>query len=117
MARHNDDGRAAETLAAQHLARHGLTVIERNWRARGGELDLVCRDGATLVFVEVRLRKSARYGGALESIGASKRNRLIAAAEQYLAQHPAGACRFDVVLLNAVAGGRVEWIRDAFDAG
>ncbi|MBL8472912.1 MAG: YraN family protein [Rhodocyclaceae bacterium] len=116
MAKHNDDGRAAENLAAQHLTRQGLVVVERNWRARGGELDLVCRDGATLVFVEVRLRANAAYGGALESIGATKRRRLISAAEQYLTQYPAHQCRFDVVLLDGVEGRRIEWIRDAFDA-
>ena len=106
-------GAAAEELAARHLARQGLKIIERNYRCRGGEIDLVCRDGATLVFVEVRLRSSRSFGGAAASITSAKQRRLIRAAGHYLAGKPLPSCRFDAVLLD---GQNVEWVRNAFDA-
>ena len=109
----NSAGSDAEELAARHLARQGLQVIERNYRCRGGEIDLVCRDGATLVFVEVRLRFSRSFGGAAASITPAKQQRLIRAAGHYLAGKPMPACRFDAVLLD---GQNIEWIRNAFDA-
>ena len=126
MANNNTDGARAEALAATYLARHGLRVITRNFRVRGGEIDLVCRDGATLVFVEVRLRRNAGFGGAAASITATKRRRLVLAARHYLARTPEAPCRFDCVLLSGLgdsfaAGGNacdsgIEWIRDAFAA-
>src|SRR6476646_10229335 len=94
------DGPAAETAALAFLERHGLELVERNWRCRFGEIDLVLRDGATLVFVEVRLRKDSRFGGAAESIDWHKRNRLLAAARLYLMRCPNAKCRFDAVLLR-----------------
>jgi putative endonuclease len=109
----NASGSEAEELAARHLARHGLSIVARNYRCRGGEIDLVCRDGGTLVFVEVRLRTNRNFGGAAASITAAKRQRLIRAAGHYLAGKPLPACRFDVVLLD---GQEMEWIRNAFDA-
>ncbi len=109
------DGQRAEALAARFLERHGLAVLERNVRCRGGELDLVCRDGATLVFVEVRLRRNAAYGGAGASITARKQQRVVLAARHYLAAHrdDERACRFDCVLLD---GATISWLRDAFAA-
>lgn len=112
-------GSAAEALAARHLESRGLRVVARNFRCRGGELDLVCRDGAALVFVEVRLRSRADFGGAGESITASKRARVVLAARHYLAAHPADAgrdCRFDCVLLADAQGKGIDWIRNAFAA-
>lgn len=106
-------GAAAEELAARHLQSRGLKVIARNYRCRGGEIDLVCRDGATLVFVEVRLRKRQDFGGAAASITPAKQQRLIHAAGHYLAGKPLPDCRFDAVLLD---GQNIEWIRNAFDA-
>ena len=79
-------GARAEALAAQFLVARGLAIVERNFRRRCGELDLVARDGDTLVFVEVRLRRSRGYGGAAASITAVKRARLLAAANLYLAR-------------------------------
>ena len=113
------DGAAAEALAARHLAKRGLVLVERNFRVRGGEIDLVCRDGTTLVFVEVRLRRNAKFGGAAASITATKRRRLILAAQHYLARGPASPdapCRFDCVLLDSLDDRHIEWIRDAFSA-
>lgn len=106
-------GARAEKLAADYLLRQGLTIVGRNFRTRFGEIDLIARDGATLVFVEVRMRSSLRYGGALESITMAKRRRLVAAANGYLAtlrREP--PCRFDAILLQRLDPGSVEWRRD-----
>ena len=106
-------GREAETQAAAYLEERGLRLVERNFRIRGGEIDLVCRDGKTLVFVEVRLRSRSDFGGAGASITAGKRRRLILAARHYLAGRPDRDCRFDCVLLD---GRQLEWIKNAFAA-
>jgi putative endonuclease len=106
-------GAAAEELAAQHLAKHGLRLVERNFRVCGGEIDLICRDGSSVVFVEVRLRRRADYGGAAASITATKQARIIMAARHWLARHGECPCRFDCVLLD---GEHIEWLRDAFAA-
>jgi putative endonuclease len=113
--RRADTGATAEALAARFLARHGLAILERNWRRRCGEIDLVARDGDVLVFVEVRLRRRSDFGGAGASITAAKRARIVATAQLYLARLPrTPACRFDAVLLDALEPERIEWIRDAF---
>lgn len=106
-------GRAAEDAAAALLTSHGLATVTRNYRCRGGEIDLIMRDGDTLVFVEVRFRRSQRFGGALGSVTASKQRRIVFAARHYLqsANWP-GPCRFDVV--GVADASPPEWIRDAF---
>jgi putative endonuclease len=106
-------GAAAEDLAAQYLAERGLRLIGRNFRVRGGEIDLICRDGATVVFVEVRLRRRSDYGGAAASITAAKQAKIVMAARHWLARHGNAVCRFDCVLLD---GEHIEWLRDAFSA-
>ncbi len=107
-------GRAAEQAAADYLAARGLRLEARNWRCKGGEIDLVMRDGATLVFVEVRARGGMGFGGAAASITAAKQARVILAARHYLAAKGLDApCRFDAVL---VQDGRLEWLRGAFEA-
>ena len=114
-ARHGD-GRAAEAIAAEHLSGHGLAIVERNVRSRHGEIDIVARDGDTLVFVEVRLRRPGRFGGAAGSITAAKRARMTAAASEYLARlSRTPLCRFDVVLLDGLDASRVEWLRDVVE--
>jgi putative endonuclease len=110
----NGTGTRAEDLCAELLQRAGLRIVARNWRCRHGEIDLVAQEGATLVFAEVRLRRDSAFGGAAESITAAKRARLLAAARLYLAGRAGVACRFDVLLLDALAPARVRWIRDAF---
>lgn len=107
-------GAEAEERAALHLQAAGLKLLARNWRCRFGEIDLILRDGTTLVFVEVRARGRGDYGGAAASITAGKRARLQRAAAAYLAhsQHH-GPCRFDAVLID---GERLTWLRGAFDA-
>jgi putative endonuclease len=109
-------GQAAEQLAADYLLRQGLTLIERNFRVRGGEIDLVCRDGKTTVFVEVRLRSRSDFGGAAASITAAKQARLILAARHWLLRHGETPCRFDCILLDGLESKNVEWLRDAFSA-
>ncbi len=106
-------GLEAEELAFDYLRRQGLTGVERNYRCRFGEIDLIMRDGQTLVFVEVRMRASKAFGGAQESIDARKQRKLLAAARHYIgALGRIPDCRFDAVLLNG--DSRVQWIRNAF---
>ena len=107
-------GELAEALAADYLLARGLRLIGRNYRCRLGEIDLILADGPILVFVEVRLRRNSDFGGAAASITAAKRQRILRAARHYLSGKPECACRFDVVLLDALAADRVEWIKDAF---
>lgn len=112
----NNRGRDAEARAERYLIGRGLTIVARNYGCRYGEIDLIARDGATLVFVEVRARRSNTFGGAAASITAAKRNKLRRAALHYLAslgRNP--PCRFDAVLLSGTADA-VEWIQDAFGA-
>jgi putative endonuclease len=110
---HITDGARAEALAARHLAARGLSIVARNVRSRFGEIDLVAREGDTLVFVEVRLRRSPGFGGAAASITAAKRARLVKAAAGYLATlRSEPACRFDAVLLDGLDPGRIEWLKD-----
>jgi len=106
-------GARAEALAATFLVARGLTIVERNFRCRRGEIDLIARDGETLVFVEVRLRSRRDFGGAAASITAAKRARIAAAALFYLGRLPrTPPCRFDAVLFDAVDADRIEWLRD-----
>jgi putative endonuclease len=107
------DGNRAENLACEFLQRRGLILLERNWRSRFGEIDLIFREGNAIVLVEVRLRTNPRFGGAAESIHARKRARLLAAARQYLARYPRASCRFDAILLSRIEPAEMEWIRDA----
>ena len=114
-------GDDAERIAERFLVRHGLTLVARNYRCRHGEIDLIMRDGESLVFVEVRLRKPLRgkadFGGALASITASKQAKIIATAQHYLAgMKHLPPCRFDVVLLNGLNVQDVEWLTSAFEA-
>lgn len=109
-------GAAVEAAARTHLRRAGLQPLAANARYRGGELDLVMRDGDTTVFVEVRYRASAAFGGGAVSVDLRKRRKLVLAAQLFLLAHPALAdrpCRFDVV---EAAGDppQLRWLRDAF---
>lgn len=107
-------GQSAEDQASAYLQARGLRLVQRNYRVRGGEIDLIMRAAdASLVFVEVRARSSGDFGGAAGSIDARKRRRIVLAARHFLARLPAEpACRFDVVALDA---GRLEWLPGAFD--
>jgi putative endonuclease len=112
MGRTQDLGKDAETRAETMLKHHGLLPLARNYRCRGGEIDLVMRDGEHLVFVEVRYRSHSGYGGAASSVDLKKQRRVILAARHYLLSSSwSGPCRFDVVAFEQGAG---QWIRDAF---
>jgi putative endonuclease len=117
-----EHGRQAEALACEFLLSRGLELVERNYRRRLGELDLVLRDAGTLVIVEVRTRTRTDYGGAAASIDGWKRRRIVRAAQQLLQKRRELAnlpSRFDVVIVHELASGkpRIEWIRHAFEAG
>ena len=113
-------GAASETAALLFLQSRGLRLLDRNAQVRGGELDLVMRDGDTVVFVEVRYRDSGAYGGGAASVDTGKRRRLVRAAQLYLAHNPRLAnapCRFDVVAASGdPAQPKLDWLRDAFRA-
>src|SRR4051812_36671480 len=106
-------GAQAESRVAEFLRQKGYRVVDRNWTCRGGEIDLVCEHGDTLVFVEVRARTDDAHGTPLESVVDGKRRRLVRAAEIYLHQKKLWdrACRFDVV---AISGDAIEHVEDAF---
>lgn len=112
-------GSAFETRAQEFLQRQRLRFVARNVSCRGGEIDLVMRErDGSLVFVEVRARRQRQYGGAAASVGWIKKQRIVRAAQHYLAtcshvSHEQPACRFDVIAFEA---GRLLWLRDAFRA-
>lgn len=108
-------GEAWEQQARRHLESKGLRFIAANVHARGGEIDLIMKDGAVTVFVEVRYRTSARFGGAAASVTRSKQSKLLQTARLWLARHNGSFettdCRFDVV---AFTGSQIEWLKNAF---
>lgn len=106
-------GQTGEDDALAYLQQHGLTLIERNFRCKGGEIDLVMQDRMALVFVEVRKRADKNHGGAAASITAAKQRRLIIAAQHYLQRYKMPpACRFDVI---AIDGAEMTWLKNAID--
>lgn len=115
------EGQRREAQALAHLQAAGLRLRAANVRYRFGELDLVMDAGDTLVFVEVRYRRSGSHGGALASIGMAKRQRLWQAAQAYLAANPALAqrpCRFDVIAIEGQGSGeRLQWLQHVLESG
>jgi len=109
----NPAGARAEDLCAQMLRAAGLRLLERNWRCRLGEIDLIAEERGVPVFAEVRMRRGWGFGGAGESLTLAKRARIVAAARLYLSRRPEAQCRFDVFLVDGPAGD-VKWLRDAF---
>lgn len=112
-------GEQGESRARHHLERAGLHFRAANVRFRFGELDLIMDEGDTLVFVEVRVRSHAQFGGAAGSVDQRKQRRLFSAASAYLAANPTLAqrnCRFDIVAINGPAETQLEWLRNAFTA-
>lgn len=108
-------GDAAEHRARRWLESQGLRFIAANVRERGGEIDLIMRDSTVTVFVEVRFRTSAAFGGAAASVTRSKQQRLLHTAQLWLARHNGSFdtvdCRFDVI---AFTGNEIEWLKNAF---
>jgi putative endonuclease len=111
-------GHRAEQIAEQFLVGKGARIIERNYRCRFGEVDLIAQHGRTLLFVEVRLRmerNGSDFGGAAASITPAKQQRVIAAARHYLAgRHDLPPCRFDAILLTELSARGLEWLQGAF---
>ncbi len=108
-------GAQAEQLAAQFLQQHGLKLLQSNYRCRFGEIDLICQHHDTLVFVEVRLRSHAGFGGAAASIDARKKAKLVRSAQHYLAALAhIPPCRFDAILMQSTDIHGIEWVKNAF---
>jgi putative endonuclease len=107
-------GQAGEDQALVYLEHNGLSLVERNFRCKGGEIDLIMQERGTLVFVEVRKRAGSGYGGAAASVTARKRARLITAAQIYLQRYRMPPpCRFDVV---AIEGAAMDWLKNAIES-
>jgi putative endonuclease len=108
-------GERFERDAEALLCAAGLTLVTRNWSCRFGEIDLIMSDGATLVFVEVRKRATARFGGAGASIGREKRERIERAVSLYLSRVAVlPPCRVDAVLFDGA--GRAQWLKNIFES-
>jgi len=107
-------GNRAEQQALTYLQRQGLNTVECNFRCKAGELDLIMKEGETLVIVEVRYRQSEQFGGALSSITRQKQARIIAATQHYVIMRRLSHCaiRFDVVAISG--NGQINWIKNAF---
>ncbi len=116
MANTQHIGQRAENIACQYLEQRGLVLVERNYRTRRGEIDLIMRTTDSLVFVEVRFRRRTDFGSPAETIGVAKQRRIIACAEAYLQRHRfSTAARFDVICIEQYGGNRrIDWIPDAF---
>jgi len=113
-------GKTGEDLACRELERRGYAIIARRYRSRLGEIDIVARDGGTLVFVEVKAREGRAFGDAAEAITGMKRRRIAALAVDYMMRHHLSdcRCRFDVVTIHLDSGApSVEVFQNAFDAG
>lgn len=107
-------GQAGEDQALVYLEQNGLSLVERNFRCKGGEIDLIMQERGALVFVEVRKRSDIAYGGAAASVTARKKARLINAAQVYLQRYRMPpACRFDVV---AIDGASLDWLKNAIES-
>lgn len=108
------DGDAGEDRALQYLQQQGLKLVERNFRCKGGEIDIIMQDQTTLVFVEVRKRANGKFGGAVASVTPRKQARLIIAAQTFMQRYwTPPPCRFDVV---AIEGVSLDWLVNVIDA-
>jgi putative endonuclease len=113
-------GKQGEEVAAKELARRGYAILARRYRTRFGEIDIIAKDDEVVVFVEVKARRSPRYGGALEAVPSWKQRRIAAMALDYLARTKRlnDPCRFDVVAIDGLGTDRmdVQIVRDAFSS-
>ena len=111
-------GKTSEAIAARHLKKKGYDILEKNFRTPLGEIDLIARDGNTIVFIEVKARTSDRFGSAKHAVTRKKQKKISMAALVYLKKikQPDASARFDVVALNAhKTGDLIEIIKNAFD--
>ena len=111
-------GNQGESLAADYLVQRGCTILARNFRMRAAELDLVARDGDTIAFIEVKTRKSTRFGTAAEAVDYRKQQKIIQAARYFLQQRRLEDCfcRFDVIEVYAGEANKIRHIKGAFEA-
>lgn len=112
-------GAQAELLAEHFLQARGLVCIERNYRCAAGEIDLIMREGNTVVFVEVRLRSNRYFVQAAESVNYRKQHKITRAAQHFLLTRKLTdkvPCRFDVIALDSMNADGIEWIPSAFNA-
>jgi putative endonuclease len=112
-------GQCSEELAAQHLGQQGLKLLCKNFHSKRGEIDLIMKDGNTLVFVEVKYRKSLAFGGAISAVSRNKQKKLHLCASFYLQKLSLNeyntACRFDVVTLQGdISQPQITWLKNAF---
>ena len=112
-------GRLAEAKAADFLSEQGVEIHHRNFRIKGGEIDLIGLDGNTLVFVEVRLRRRQDFGGAISTVDWHKQRKIILTAHYFLTRHGHAynqlPCRFDCIFIEGFSQ-QVHWIKNAFEA-
>jgi putative endonuclease len=101
-------GKTGETLAAEELERRGYAILDQRYRTRHGEIDIIARDGETIVFVEVKVRQTSDKGTAAEAVAPAKQRRLVSMAVDYLARHGLheSPCRFDVVAIDGTGDGQ-----------
>ena len=114
---YKNSGDRAEELACQYLLAQGLTLLDRNYLCKGGEIDLIMRDDNYLVFIEVKFRKNSQYGNPAEHVTNSKQRRIIHTARDYLQKHSKLAklpVRFDVIAIQHQDD--INWIKSAFDS-
>ena len=112
-------GKTGEDLACAELEKRGYVIVARRYRRRGGEIDIIARDGATIVFVEVKARESHDFGEAAQAVTSFKRRRIVQIALDYMTRHHRSnrPCRFDVVSIHFDAGRpAIELFQNAFDA-
>jgi putative endonuclease len=111
----NNLGQLYEQLATEYLQRQGLKLVQQNFLCKAGEIDLVMRDGASLVFVEVKYRASNAFGGAAAAVTVSKQQKLLRASRWYLQQHRLSdqACRLDVLAIEGQPPYQYQWIKNA----
>lgn len=111
----NKRGQQYELLALQYLQQQGLTLLQQNYQCKAGEIDLVMREGATLVFVEVKYRASSAFGGALAAVNHSKQQKLLRTSRWYLQQHRLSnvPCRLDVLAIEGTAPYHYQWLKNA----
>ena len=109
-------GAEYESLAAEYLKRRGFRIIRRNFYCRGGDIDLIALDGDSLVFVEVKYRRTDTFGNPLEAVNATKQKRICRAASYFCMRYGYGEqtpCRFDVV--GICGNGEIAHVRNAFE--
>lgn len=116
----NQSGNIAEDIAADYLSRHGLTLIDRNFHCRFGEIDLIGFEQETLIFAEVRYRKNEKYLAVVETIDQRKCRKLVITSQYFLNKHrtyQSCQCRYDVIAITGELNKpAIEWIKNAFQA-